>query len=89
MSGRVRFVPHDDGPLPPITANRTRRRPDGLLQLFQRLLSDMGKSLANDFFQLQQLALEVHSARIAAAQPGSKQFVFGRWSVSDKFPKAC
>ncbi len=46
----------------------------------------MGESLANDLFQLQQSALEVHSARIAAAQPGSKQFVVGR-SVSDKFPK--
>src|SRR5438445_12873823 len=35
MGGRVRFVPHDDGPLPPVTANRTRRLADGLLQLLQ------------------------------------------------------
>jgi len=35
MSWRVRFVPYDDGALPPITTNGTRRLADGLLQLFQ------------------------------------------------------
>ncbi len=38
MSGRVRFVPHNDGSLPPVTANRARGRSDDLLQLLQTAL---------------------------------------------------
>ena len=38
VSGWVRFVPHDDGPRPPVTANGTRRRSDDLLELLQTAL---------------------------------------------------
>ena len=31
MSRRVRFLPYDNRSIPPVTANGTRRRPDGLL----------------------------------------------------------
>src|SRR5712692_800896 len=43
MSWRVRFVPHDDRSIPPVTANRTWRLTDSFLQLFQPALECHGE----------------------------------------------
>jgi hypothetical protein len=41
---RVRFVPHDDWSLPPVTTNGTRRLADGLLKLLQTAIERHRKS---------------------------------------------